>query len=160
MNKKSIAELERAHEAQTIHLDIPGKPLGKSRPRVTRRGITYTPKSTAKREKFIRMLFANAYHHSAPLACPLEAVITAVYPIPKSVTKTRRADMMAGRISPVIRPDVDNVAKLVLDALNTIAYVDDSQIVKLIISKRYTYENELPHTLIELHPLAPAGKQT
>ena len=46
--------------------------------------------------------------------------------------------MLEGLMNPIKRPDADNIAKIVLDALNGIAYKDDSQIVDLSVPKRYS----------------------
>ena len=46
--------------------------------------------------------------------------------------------MSFGLISPTKKPDLDNIAKAILDSLNGIAYKDDSQIVSLLISKKYS----------------------
>lgn len=35
------------------------------------------------------------------------------------------------------KPDVDNLAKIVLDSLNKIAYDDDAQVCRLLVEKRY-----------------------
>ena len=35
----------------------------------------------------------------------------------------------------LVKPDVDNIAKAVLDALNGVAYDDDSQVVELTVKK-------------------------
>ena len=43
-----------------------------------------------------------------------------------------------GKLLPTKKPDVDNVAKSVLDALNGVAWLDDSQVVRLEISKSYS----------------------
>ncbi|XZN30187.1 RusA family crossover junction endodeoxyribonuclease [Clostridium perfringens] len=43
---------------------------------------------------------------------------------------------------PTKKPDVDNIAKIILDSLNGVAYKDDSQIVDLRIIKSYTEETE------------------
>ena len=45
--------------------------------------------------------------------------------------------MITGEIKPVVKPDVDNVAKSILDALNGIIYLDDKQIIELDIEKIY-----------------------
>ena len=45
--------------------------------------------------------------------------------------------MLANRILPVKKPDCDNIAKIVLDALNKIAYKDDAQVAELSVKKRY-----------------------
>lgn len=137
---------------EKIVVDVPGKPLGKARPRVTRRGITYTPKPTAEREKLVRMCFTTAHPGITPAECPLAVTITAVYPVPVSAPAKKRAQMAAGEIFPTTKPDADNVAKLALDALNGVAYRDDSQVVSLLVTKRYARPDEAPHTLVELSP--------
>lgn len=57
--------------------------------------------------------------------------------------------MRAGLIVPTVKPDTDNVAKIVLDALNGIAYHDDAQIVQLTVLKRYSTEPKVKVKLIE-----------
>ena len=48
--------------------------------------------------------------------------------------------MLCGRILPTKKPDVDNVAKIILDGLNCIAWDDDTQVVDLSVSKYYSEE--------------------
>ena len=57
--------------------------------------------------------------------------------IPQSKSKKQKEKMLAGEIKPVVKPDVDNVAKSILDALNGIVYLDDKQIIELDIKKIY-----------------------
>ena len=57
--------------------------------------------------------------------------------IPQSKSKKQKEKMLAGEIKPAVKPDVDNVAKSILDALNGIIYLDDKQIIKLDIKKIY-----------------------
>ena len=60
------------------------------------------------------------------------------------------AEMLEGKIWPAKKPDSDNIAKVVLDALNGIAYHDDTQIIKLSVTKAYKEEAYLSVTLMEL----------
>jgi Holliday junction resolvase RusA-like endonuclease len=48
--------------------------------------------------------------------------------------------MLKGIIRPTKKPDIDNVAKIILDSLNCICYKDDTQIVSLIVNKYYSQE--------------------
>lgn len=57
--------------------------------------------------------------------------------IPQSKSKKQKEKMLTGEIKPVVKPDVDNVAKSILDALNGIIYLDDKQIIELDIKKIY-----------------------
>jgi len=120
-----------------IAINIPGKPLGKQRPRMCRSGRTYTPNQTVNYETLVRELFAIEYPGFVPMSGPVDVTIRAVYAIPKSATKKRLAEIEAGRERPTKTPDVDNIAKIVTDALNGLAYDDDKQIVNLFVGKYY-----------------------
>lgn len=72
-----------------------------------------------------------------PLEGPIDLRIMFFMPIPKATSKAR-ADQMQRRIMlPITRPDVDNLAYLVTNALKTIVYTDDSQICEQHIYKVY-----------------------
>ena len=68
----------------------------------------------------------------------VRAEITAYYGIPKSASKRTRADMLSRYIRPAKKPDLDNVAKIVLDSLNGLAYKDDAAVVELVVDKFYS----------------------
>ena len=46
--------------------------------------------------------------------------------------------MLDDEISPTIKPDIDNIGKVVLDALNKFAFKDDNQVCKFTIQKKYS----------------------
>lgn len=101
------------------------------------KGHAYTPEKTAAYEAMVR----SAYRQGNPAACPLEGAvrveIAAFYAVPKSASKRLQAKMRNNEMLPVIRPDWDNIGKLVCDALNGIAWKDDAQIVEASVVKRY-----------------------
>lgn len=123
-----------------IALTIPGKPQGKARPRfnsATR--TTYTPKQTQNYEDLVRACYNQKYaFQKEELAGEIVAKITAFFPIPRSTRKSDKELMIAGILRPTTKPDIDNVIKAVLDALNGYAYKDDSAVVKVIAEKRYS----------------------
>ena len=51
--------------------------------------------------------------------------------------------MLEGIISPTKKPDIDNIAKSVLDALNKFVFKDDNQVSKLSVEKRYAEEEKI-----------------
>lgn len=120
-----------------IKFFIPGEPKGKGRPRLARSGHAYTPHDTASYENLVKVCFAEAYPDFVPLTNEVMVDITAYYKIPKSASKKKALDMALGRINPTKKPDLDNIAKIVCDSLNGMAYSDDSQITKLIVRKFY-----------------------
>lgn len=72
-----------------------------------------------------------------PLEGPIDLRIMFFLPIPKSTSKARADQMQRRIILPVHKPDVDNLAYLVTNALKTIVYADDSQICEQHIYKVY-----------------------
>jgi len=71
-----------------------------------------------------------------PIQCPCKVLIKAQFEIPKSWTKKKKAQAAALEINPG-KPDIDNVAKIALDALNGVAFEDDKQVYDLKVIKRY-----------------------
>lgn len=43
----------------------------------------------------------------------------------------KKTAMLSGELLPTKKPDIDNIVKAVLDALNEVAYRDDTQVVEL-----------------------------
>lgn len=116
------------------------EPTGKARPRVTTHG-TYTPKKTKDYEKLVQLEYRKQGGRDYGER-QLQVEITANFPIPKSKPKNKRVEMLAGQVRPTKKPDCDNIAKAILDALNGIAYHDDSQIVTLAVEKWYVPEED------------------
>ena len=129
------------------HIVIPGAPQGKERPHVTRRGHAFTPEKTKEYERHVRDCYEARYPLSEPLRGPVKAFIRATYPVPtqkgkRRLKKQEKLDRYANRIHPTEKPDLDNVAKAVCDALNGLAYEDDAQIYVLEITKNYVSHEE------------------
>lgn len=121
-----------------IVFTVPGEPRGKGRPRFSRAGHTYTDSETVAYERKIAACYRKA--HGAfrwPVEALLEVDIVAYLPIPQRATKAQRAGMEAGTVLPSRKPDVDNIAKAVLDALNGVAYKDDARVHRAVVTKYY-----------------------
>lgn len=117
-----------------ISFTVGGKPKGKARPRFTRTGHTYTPKTTRDYETAIRVKCIEAMHGMKPFSGRVEVLISASFEVPKSWPKAKREAYH--KYTPG-RPDVDNVVKAVLDACNGIAFYDDAQVAVLYATKSY-----------------------
>ena len=70
-------------------------------------------------------------------------VIKAQFEIPKSWTKAKKAAAEADEIYPG-KPDIDNIAKIVLDSFNGVVFEDDAQVYDLKVFKRYA-ESRVNH---------------
>lgn len=128
-----------------IIINVEGKIQGKSRPRFKRVGNyvkTYNTQNDTSYENLLKLLYAEQnkdndskikYFNDEPLI--LEIIVN--FDIPSSFSKVKRKKALEGEIYPTKKPDFDNIAKIVADALNKIAYKDDKQIVESHIYKRY-----------------------
>lgn len=136
---------------------VPGV-KGKGRPRFARYGAhvtTYTPDSTAAYEQAVQLAYqaAGGRLHDGAVAVR----ITAHQALPKRATKAQRAAAERGEIYPIRKPDLDNIIKIVLDALNGYAYRDDTQVVQIDARKLYTAdESNIVVTVGTLDEIAPA----
>ena len=80
----------------------------------------------------------------------LEVSAIAYYQIPKNTKKSHKLLMIKGEMLPTKKPDIDNIMKVVLDALNGVAYHDDSQIVKIYAVKYFSEYPEVKVTISEI----------
>jgi Holliday junction resolvase RusA-like endonuclease len=138
-----------------IAFTVPGKPLGKGRPRFTRAGggRAFTPQKTVNAESLIALFASQAMAGQAPFGQgePLTCSVVATFAVAESWAKKKKAAALAGNLFPTGKPDGDNLAKMVGDALNGVAWHDDSQVVEWRIVKRY---GEAPELRVEVSALA------
>lgn len=115
---------------------VPGKPFGKQRPRVTRTGHAYTPDQTVMYENLVKTAFLQQYPDCVPGGGPVFIEIGAAFPVPQSWPKKKQAQALARKIYPG-KTDIDNIMKIIQDALNNVAYKDDAQIYSAYVLKFY-----------------------
>ena len=123
----------------TFKLDA--DPVGKQRARYARRGNfvqTYTPDKTRNYEALIKEAATEAMGSSEALQTPVSLYLYIRVPIPASATKKRLQAIASGEEKPTKKPDASNILKSVEDAMNSVVYKDDSQIVNIHISKVYS----------------------
>lgn len=123
-----------------IRMEIPTLVVPKARARILRSGIAFTPEKTRSFEAEIRWHWQASKNKMIP-KCPTAVTIGCYLPRPKSTKKTV--------FIPVTKPDLDNCAKSILDALNGFAWADDNQVTDLNIFKRYALEAPRISLLIE-----------
>lgn len=130
-----------------VKFEILGKPTAKARPRLGKHGNTYTPDKTANYESLVRLIFRNHYPGHKPYEGIVEATITAIFEVPKSYSKKKTKMLLETHNNYTHKPDLDNIAKIILDSLNGIAYKDDSQVTILHSNKEY---GEQAKVIVEL----------
>jgi Holliday junction resolvase RusA-like endonuclease len=118
---------------RSVTFTIDGEPCGKGRPRFAGKHC-YTPKKTLSYEIAVQWKYSVSNRDAiAPYSGIVGAQIRAVYGMPK---KRDWAIHYLG--APCTkRPDADNIAKIILDALNGTAYLDDQQVTALSVSREW-----------------------
>ena len=133
-----------------LAMEVKEKAIGKARPRYSKYA-TYTPKKTKDFEEMIKWNFIKKAKKDGvfqePSLKPISVKIEIEIIPPKSVS--RKTFIMLKGKPHICRPDVDNIEKAILDALNGIAYKDDNQVYELYARKRYGEEDRIVIVLEE-----------
>lgn len=151
-----MLEITEGNEMKRISFSVPGAPFGKQRPKFSRVGQyvkTYTPKETVSYENLVKLMYQQeAKGRMFPENSMLDVRIIAYYEVPKSTSKRRTRLMLEHKIRPTKKPDIDNVIKAIADALNTVAYHDDTQIVDCQCRKFYSEQPRVDVTIRAIGP--------
>ena len=145
INKKMVKE--------PIHFEVPMVPIGKGRPKFSTFGghiRAITPSKTRNAEGTIRLFSEQVMAGRDLFEGPVSLEIVAVFPVPASYSNKKRQACLMGDIFPTKKPDIDNIAKLVLDSMNSVVFHDDVQVVKLNLRKIY---GEKARLLITVKPI-------
>ena len=122
-----------------ITFSVPGNPVPQPRARVSTRGgfaRAYVPSKHPVHDYRTQLAVAARLAGLTPTGEPLSVVIDAVFERPKS----HRNKSGVKATAPVLpRPDVDNVAKAVLDSLQDVMG-DDTMVARLVVEKSYGEE--------------------
>lgn len=119
-----------------IAFTIPGEAVGKGRPRMTRAGHAFTPAKTRNAEAHVKLLAGQAMQGRAPIDVPVHVDIAIDCIIPPSWPRKKHALAVLNVLRPG-KPDIDNTVKLILDALNGVALVDDKLVASVKATKQF-----------------------
>ena len=103
-----------------VIFEVPGQPRGKERPRwtmVSNTSIVYTPRNTRGYEDMIKTYYKINNFKTFKKDEALEVSAIAYYQIPKNTKKSHKLLMLKGEMLPTKKPDIDNIMKIVLDAV-------------------------------------------
>lgn len=115
----------------TVRFTVPGEPKGQGRPRFSRKsGVAFTPTETRNHAAYVKMLATRAMEAAMmqPFEKPCTLVVRIYCTMPQSWPKKKRDLASSGLLAPG-KPDIDNVVKLLADAMNGVVFKDDKQIV-------------------------------
>ena len=118
-----------------MKFEVIGTPVAKGRPRLGKFG-TYTPSKTINYENLVKISYLNVQDDKLyDKAIKIE--IWAIFEPTKTERKSKKKYTELLGQPYTKKPDIDNIAKSILDALNDVAYDDDSHIAELIVHKLY-----------------------
>lgn len=139
-----------------LYLDIAMVPVGKARARSVPGRRPYTPKPTRAAEKQIATEWMVAGRVRLPDG-PIDLWVTATMPRPARHYRKDGSLSAEGcrHARPTGKPDLDNVVKLIADALNGLAWRDDAQIVSLHAMRVYGPSGRLQVIARSLNHLSP-----
>jgi len=125
-------------------------PQGKDRPRFARTNSGHVRTYNTRKTQYAEQMIRAAWNDAGAITLnngPVELTIIAYLQRPKNHFRASGQLSAAGERSehPTKKPDASNIAKLVEDALNKCAWEDDSQVVDLIIKKRWAFYGQPPH---------------
>ena len=134
----------------TVEFAIDGPPVGKGRPKFTRRGHTYTPEKTRTYERRVKeeALVAMANQKLQATDRKVSVILIFYFEVPKSWTKRKTLEAQ-NRLHTPSRPDIDNLCKAILDGGNEIIWNDDAQVWHLAAFKLYCPEGVTPHVHVK-----------
>ena len=129
--------------SNVLVFDIPGQPIGQGRPKfstINGHARAYDPEKSRNYKAYVRMLATQAMQETGfeRIDGPCNLVIQAYFEVPKSKSKKFREAALADQERPTKKPDLSNIVKGIEDALNGLAYKDDSSIVYLCVTKYYS----------------------
>lgn len=129
-----------------IKLEFDVKPMAKQSFRTTRTGNKYLDPSVIKYRKAIRnMAIAQMRNQKAErIEGAVNMNIVYAFRRPQSLSKKERNEIDNGKIVPkTTKPDIDNLTKAILDALNGIVWKDDAQVTQINIQKVWSAKDQI-----------------
>lgn len=131
---------------------IPLRPKAKERPRHGKFSTGFTPRNTKDYEEAVKHYYDRDCGRP-PTDKPVMVTFMFNFMIPKSARKAEKAKMMLGTCPYSTAPDLDNIEKAVMDALNKRAFADDSQVVAKLSLKRFWRHNSVMITIEEMEEI-------
>jgi len=122
-----------------VFFEVFGDPVGKGRPKFARHGNyvrTYTPEKTVFYEDHVAHAAKVAMQDLKPFDGGVELIIEAVKQVPASWSRKRQIMALEGKIKPA-KPDLDNIAKSIMDGMEGTCFESDVLVHKLMIEKTY-----------------------
>ena len=141
--------------APAVWVQIPGEPVAQQRPRWGRTHV-YEPRKSREWKEYARVVMAEAVNRGGVRSVPqgpVQVTIRACHELRKSYHRER---FPVGEKWRDKKPDIDNVAKIVLDAASEILFGDDKQVCRLVVEQLTGAQGTEPFVTIEVMELTDA----
>ena len=125
---------------------IPGKPVSWARARVSRQGVFFTP----QKQRLYKLSLASYFNRK--MRDPLEGPVACTIRVQLLRAKSNKTLLPTSRNT----SDVDNWAKMILDAGNGTLWKDDAQVVALEVTKVWTLEEQGEGVLVQVTEITDA----
>ena len=140
---------------QKLKFEVPGSPIGQGRPKfstINGHAKAYDPEKSRNYKAYVKLLATQAMKEQGftMIDGPCCLDIMSFFEVPKSKSKKFKERALLGLERPTKKPDIDNIVKALQDALNGLAYKDDSSIVYLSVAKCYS---EIPRVEVILREI-------
>lgn len=129
-----------------ITFTIPGQPVPLERARHGK-GRTYDTERNVSAKRAVAWDARAAMGVRTPFKGPVKMRLSFMFEWPSSYPKKRK-QMCHGNLKDT-KPDLDNLVKLVKDALNGIAYDDDSQVCEITATKFFSQQESCTRVVVE-----------
>lgn len=149
--------------ARAVEFTIPGRPIpwartgGGKGARQSGPSTRFTPEKQREAMRALGLTWKALRERK--LSGPLKLEILCVYAIPAGWPRVKREAAQRGMVWHTAKPDWDNLGKLVSDALNQVAFDDDSQIAMCTVAKRHGSPERTVIRLTELKPWEVAAAE-
>ncbi|MGX1430181.1 Holliday junction resolvase RusA-like endonuclease [Cytobacillus horneckiae] len=137
---------------QMIQFTVYGEPVAQGRPRATTingKVRMYDPEKSKSFKEYVKLV-ASQNRPSQLITGPIVLSVIVFKPTLKSFSKKKALEAENGGLRPITKPDVDNYVKGIKDALKSVIWKDDSQVVDLQVSKYYSQNPRVEITIQQL----------
>lgn len=134
------------------HFTLSGNPIPQKQTRFSCQGGHPRAYDPSKKDLEMIQWQIKPFAPQTPLTGPICLSMIFYMPIPASTSKIRRQQMIQRIILPIVKPDEDNLAYIITNALKKIVYADDSQVCEKHVYKIY---GEIPRTEITVKLMNP-----
>ena len=108
------------------------------------------PAQTEAEMEAVKYIALAAMRGQMPIAGPVLLRMCAYIPVPKGWSRADRAAALAGDLLPTVKPDGDNIEKLVWDGCKGVVWWDDKQVTDWHGWKRYSDDPRIVVHVAEL----------